>query len=148
MTTTTTRRALLKAAPLAAATLALPSAALAASNSDAAIETAWNRRVEAFSVYNALPYSEAPGEPYTPEEAAQWAIIDAAEDVIRATVATTPEGIAIQLWTQFSHSVTARDDEAATQRRDLAHFEAQGDQLDWTERLTIAALRSLQAMEA
>ncbi|MEO6151868.1 MAG: hypothetical protein ABIT09_01245 [Croceibacterium sp.] len=145
MTTTTTRRALLKAAPLTAIAAAMPAAALVPGG-DTALTEAWNRRVAAFSAYNELPYSDTDGEPYTPEEAAQWAIINAAEDLIRSTDATTPNGIAIQLWTQFSHSVTDRMDEAATQRRDLAYFEAQGDRLDWTERLTLAALRSLQTM--
>lgn len=109
---------------------------------------AWNRRIAAFAIYDELPNSETEGEPYTPEEAAQWAIIDGAEDVIRSTVATTPEGVMIQLWTQLSHNVTDRNDEAATRRRDLAHFEAQGEMLDRTERLTIAAIRSLKGMEA
>lgn len=110
--------------------------------------TAWQRRIAAFAIYDALPNSDTDGEPYTPEEAAQWAIIDSAEDVIRSTVAKTPEGVMIQLWTQLSHNVTDRKDEAATRRRDLAYFEAQGEMLDWTERLTIAAIRSLKAMEA
>lgn len=149
MQTNTTRRALLKAAPAVAVMATIPvTAALAAQPADIAIVEAWNRRVEAFKVYNALPFSEVVEEAYTPEERAQWAIIDGAEDVIRSTVAKTPEGVSIQLWTQLSHNVRSRDDEAATQRRDLAYFEAKDDALDWTERLTIAAIRSLQTQEA
>ena len=118
---------------------------------DAAIVEAWERRKAAYDVYNALPFAdERRGQVitvggYTPEEAAQWAIIDAAEDVIRSTVASTPEGVAIQLWTQLSHCCE-REDEAAALQRDLTHFEAQGDLLDWTERMTVAALRSLATM--
>lgn len=115
---------------------------------DDVLHAAWERRIEALSVYNALPHSEKDGEPYTPEEAAQWAIIDAAEDVIRSTVASTPEGVAIQLWTLMGHSVSQREDEEATHRRDLDYFEARGNKLDWAERLTVAALRSLQAQPA
>lgn len=110
---------------------------------DTALTEAWQRRVDAYHAYNALPHCETPGEVYTPAEKAQWAKIDAAENVIRSTLASTPEGVSIQLWTQLSHNITDRADEAATLRRDLAHFEAQGDMLDWTERLTVAALRSL-----
>jgi hypothetical protein len=141
---TISRRSLLKAAPAAAVILAAP--AVAMSDPDAAILAAWERREAAYTRYNALPIHEGPGD-YSPEEQAEWAIIDAAEDVIRNTVATTPQGAAIQLWTQLSHNVSQRDDEVATLRRDLSYFEAQGDMLDWTERLTVAALRSLASME-
>ena len=147
--TTTTRRRLLMAAPAVAVAVAIPSGAFAhPPQGDAAIQAAWNRRVEASRIYDALPFSDADGEPYTPEERVQWAIIDAAEEFIRSTVAKTPQGVVIQLWAQLSHNVTHRDDEAATRRRDLAYFEAMNEALDWTERLTIAAIRSLQGMEA
>jgi hypothetical protein len=116
--------------------------------SDARLEDAWARRADAFSVYSSLPHCEKDGEPYTPEERAQLAIIDEAEEVVRSAVAQTPRGVAIQLWTQLAHTVTSREHEAAAHRRDLAYFEAQGDTLDWAERLTIAAIRSLVAMEA
>lgn len=113
---------------------------------DTELINAWERRVAAFKVYNALPHSKVDGEPYTPEEAAQWAIIDAAENVIQAAVANTPTGVALQLWTHLGHVVSTKSDELATHQCDLAHFEAQGDTLDWTERLIIAALRSLTKM--
>ena len=109
---------------------------------DAAIQAAWDRRAAAYEAYNLLPYDEAVGE-YTPEEAAQWAIIDEAEKVIRSTVATSPIGVAIQLWTSLAHSLGTRDDEAATLRRDLQYFDEREIELDWTDRLVIAAIRSL-----
>lgn len=145
---TTSRRGLLKAAPVIATIAVVPYlGASAAAQGDTVLVEAWQRRSEAFAIYNALPCSET-DDPYTPEEAAQWAIIDAAEETIRSAVATTPQGIAIQLWTQLSHNLTKRDEEAAARRRDFAYFDARDDQFDWPDRLVIAALRSLQSMEA
>lgn len=142
----TTRRAFVAAIPAAAVAVAIPASAIIANSADASILAAWNRRIEAFRIYNALPYSEDGGKTYTPEEAAQWAIIDSAEEVIRSTPAKTPQGAAIQLWTALGHGITSRDDEAATRRRDLAYFEAKDGELDWTDRLTLAAIRSLERM--
>ena len=74
-----------------------------------------------------------------------WPIIEAAEEEIRAGIATTPQGIAAMLWVALAHSPAAEDELAAT-RADLAWYEAQGDALDWNVRLTVSAIRSLQAM--
>ena len=38
---------------------------------------------------------------YTPDEEAQWAIIDAAEKIIHAGTAATPQGAEAQLWTSL-----------------------------------------------
>lgn len=110
---------------------------------DQILQEAWERRVAAFRAYNALPFSEKNGEPYTPAEAAQWAIIDEAEETIRATSASTAAGVLVQLWTSLGHNVSSRDDEQATFRQDLAFFESRDDELDYTDRLTLAALKSL-----
>lgn len=122
---------------------------LSQTRSDEAILAAWERRRAAYGRYNALPFSDSsePGD-MTPEERAEWDQIDAADEVIREHVATTPEGAAVQLWIALQHSITQRDDEAACLRRDLGWFEAKGEGLDWNVRLVIAALRSLKAMEA
>ncbi len=112
---------------------------------DDALIDAWARRSAAYDQYNALPHSATDAAAYSPDEQAQWDIIDAAEAVICSTIAKTPEGVAVQLWTQLSHRVIDRADDAAAFRRDLPHFEALGDRLDWTERLTVAALKSLSS---
>jgi hypothetical protein len=110
---------------------------------DQALKDAWDRRVAAFTAYNALPFSDCTEGTYTPAEAAQWAIIDEAEETIRATSATTVEGVLTQLWTGFGHALCKREDEQAALQRDLAYFDERDGALDFTERLILAALRSL-----
>lgn len=114
---------------------------------DAAIIAAWERWQTAHAAYDALPYADE-GCDHTPEEAAQWAIIDAEEAVIQSATATTPEGVAIQLWLALYHSQTDRETCAAIMRRDLAGLEAEAIGFDWGARLIFAALRSLQAQGA
>jgi hypothetical protein len=53
----------------------------------------------------------------------------------------------VQLWVAFQHTVTHQADDAAAQSADLAYFADDSDQ-DWTERMTLAALRSLAAQGA
>lgn len=115
-------------------------------STDTLIEQAWEARRAAYDRYNALPFSDEPDEAQAPEERAQWAIIDAAEETICATIAGTSRGAAIQLWTALQHDITDRQDEAAALRRDLQWFENDEGQ-DWTVRLILSALRSLKAME-
>ena len=149
--TTTTRRRLLAAAPIAAISVALPTSALAtvsADNPDAALEQAWDRRRAAMRVYNALPYGEDETGRMSAEEARMWGIVDESEEFIRATPARTPRGAEIQLWASLAHSITSRGDDDAINRADLAHFVAKDRDLDWNVRLTLAALRSLHAMGA
>lgn len=110
------------------------------------IMEAWQRRQAAYTLYNTLPYSENDSD-YTPEEKEQWAIIDATEKVIRETVARTPAEVSVQLWTSLQHTFTNREEDEAACFGDLAFFEARDEDLDWTVRLIIAALRSLKAME-
>ena len=114
---------------------------------DAEIIGAWNTRHAAYDQFNALPFSDEPDTAQTPEERAQWAIIDATEETIRATIAASPHGAAIQLWTALQHDITDRQDEAAVLRRDLEWFKDDKGQ-DWTIRLILSALRSLNAIEA
>ena len=115
-------------------------------SADTLIEQAWNARRAAYDRYNALPFSEEPGETLTPQEIAEWAIIDAAEEAIRSTIANTPRGAATKLWIAVQHAITDRPDEAAVLRRDLQWF-ADDDGQDWTVRLILSAIRSLEAME-
>ena len=116
-------------------------------STDTLLQQAWEARQAAYERYNALPFSEAPDAPHTPAEAAEWAIIDGADETIHSTVASTPHGAAIQLWVALQHSITSRQDEAAILRRDLEWF-ADDEKQDWKHRLILSALRSLKAMEA
>lgn len=118
-----------------------------ASDADPAILDAWERRRAAYGRYNALPHSEVPGEGYTPEEQREWGIIDAAEETIRAATAHTPVGVSVQLWVSLQHHLTKREDDEACLNRDIAAFDARDGDMDWTERLIVAALRSLKTME-
>lgn len=115
---------------------------------DAAILEAWERRKAASRAYNALPFEEYVDieGAYSPEEKEVLAIIDAAEEEIRSSIATTPRGVAIQLWVALHHLVTSREDDAAANEADLDYFERQGDQADWNARMLVAAIKSLQAM--
>src|SRR3546814_15551990 len=73
-----------------------PDGATTFTNNDAAILAAWDRRAAAFAILQALPDNpRGDGEPT--ERHAQWAIIDAAEAEIRASVATTASGTAMPL---------------------------------------------------
>lgn len=116
---------------------------------DAAIIAAWERHKSAHAIYADLPFGEAlPMGSYTPEEQAQWDVIDAAELEIQTAVATTPLGAEIQLWVSLCHSITEREAEQAARRCDLDYFNADEEQLDWTDRLVLSAIRSLRAMGA
>ena len=139
----TTRRNLLIAAPAIAALVAVPALA---TDHDAEIIATWRTRRAAFSRYNALPMADEAGD-MTPLEQAEWAMIDRAEEAIRSSVAKTPRGVAVQLWVAFQHSLTSRADDAAAQSANLAYF-ADDSERDWTQRMTLAALRSLAAQGA
>lgn len=114
---------------------------------DAAIIAAWERHKAAHGVYAKLPFGDGlPVGSYTPAEQEQWDVIDAAEATIKDTIATTHEGVEIQLWVSLAHSLTARPDEQAARDRNLDYFLADEGRFDWTDRLVIAAIRSLRAM--
>lgn len=113
---------------------------------DAAILAAWDRRAAAFLAVRALPDDDTAGGE-TDEQAAQWAIIDAAEAEIVASVATTARGAEIQLWCAAVYQFDSAEDEAPCYRADLDYFTAQGDRRDWKDRLVLSALRSLRAQQ-
>jgi len=147
--TTTSRRTLIKAAPVAAAAAIIPSAVVAnAYERDSPIIAAWERRQAAYVRYQQNPFPEDANDPQAAEDAALWAIIDEAEEVIRSTAATTPRGVEIQLWVALYHSFTSREDDAAITRGDLDHLATKEGTLDWGGRLAFAALRSVRAMGA
>lgn len=123
-----------------------PNTAIASTKDDAALIAAWDRRAAAFLAVRELPDEPEMDRGETPEQKAQWDIIDAAEKEIRSQVATTPRGVEIQLWTAATFLFDSNENEAPTFRADLDHFLAKGDGLDWSERLVLAALVSLRAM--
>ena len=116
-------------------------------NDDAAIIAAWDRRATAFATLQELPNNPR-GEGETPERHAQWAIVDAVEAEICTSVATTARGAEIQLWCAAVYQFDDAEDEGPCYRADLDFFTAQGDRRDWKDRLVIAALGSLRAMQA
>ncbi len=111
-----------------------------------AIETAWNEWKAAYDALEALPLPPADDAPMSAEEKAAWAIIDKCEVTIRSSVATSPGGVAAQVWIALRHSVTERDHDLAAGRTDLDALEALGGALDWNVRCMVAALRSLASM--
>lgn len=119
---------------------------IASTKDDAALIAAWDRRAAAFLAARELPDDPATGG-NTDEQEAHWAIIDAAEAEMVASVATTPRGAEIQLWAAAVYQFDDAEDEAPCYRGDLDHFIAQGDKRDWKDRLLLAALRSLRAQQ-
>jgi hypothetical protein len=146
----TTRRAAFGAiGSIAAAGLIATHAARAAANTDSAIEAAFERRQRAYAEYQSLPLDNQPIiDGYGPGERELWAIIDTAELEIRQAIATTPRGVMLQLWCAMYHSISKGAEDEALTRADFAALDREDVQLDWNVRLMLAALRSLQAMEA
>lgn len=129
--------------------LASPVAPAIANEGDAVIEAAFARRQAAYATYNALPPDSGPAiNGYGPGERELWDIIDEAEEIIRSHVATTPRGAMLQLWCAMYHSVSGREDDEAITRGDFGAIARLDGALDWNVRLMLAALRSLQSMEA
>lgn len=142
------RRDAMRALAILPTIIATPTAAFA-KEGDAVIEASFARRQAAYATYNALPPdSGAVVNGYGPGERELWDIIDEAEEVIRSHVATTPRGAMIQLWCAMYHSVSGREDDEAITRGDFGALARLDGTLDWNVRLMLAALRSLQSMEA
>lgn len=121
----------------------------AGTDADAVIEAAFARRHEAYAAYNALPLDSGPVvDGHGPHELELWEIIDAAEHVIRTTTAKTPRGVMLQLWCAMYHCVDDTENDEAVNRGDFAALDNLDNDLNWSARLMLAALRSLQAMEA
>jgi len=113
---------------------------------DAELLAAWGRRSIANAIYGTLPFSDCPGKAYTPEEQEQLDIIDEAEALIKDAAASTPQGIAVQVWTALSHIEQTRDAEAAINIMDLDWFLIDESRFDWSVRLILSALKSLREM--
>ena len=119
---------------------------IAPAKPDGDILAAWDRITAAHAVLATLPQHAGPGD-YSPEERAQWDIIDAAEAVIRTTAATSPVGVEIQIWVGLIHVMNDDGVEQAILRRDIDWFDERDGELDWFERLFVAAIRSLRSMQ-
>lgn len=117
-----------------------------AAHPDAALIAAWERNKAARTIYDALPLSDCPGGSYTPEEQAQIDIMDEAEEVICSTTAATPAGAEIQLWLALGHQLTGNEESAAAIRGDIDWFNKHETAIDWVERITLAAIRSVRAI--
>lgn len=111
---------------------------------DAAIIEAWERRTAARAELARLANDDSAEGNYSPAEHAQWAIIDGAELVIQSATATTPRGAEIQLWTALAHSLVSDVESEAVEASDLDWLHANHERFDWSDKLFIAALRSLR----
>lgn len=111
---------------------------------DKAIIEANQRRLAAYAELDRLATSSADNR--SPDEEAQWAIIDAAEMVLMTSIATTPQGLEAQLWTALHNHYQDAEPAEAANRADLDWFNAKHEELDWTDKLFVAALRSVRAM--
>lgn len=141
---TPTRRDLFKAAPIAAAALAMPAGALAASTVDAQIVAAWERKVAAYRAYNSTPVHNVDVDG---ADENFWPVIDQCDKIIHAATATTPLGVELQIWTGLQNSSAyTTEEERAILSRDLAYLEQHKQAFDWDAQPMIAAIRSLRAM--
>lgn len=114
---------------------------------DAQIISALANYRAARATYDALPVSTVDGEDYTPDELAQWALMDAAEGEIRSHLAATPQGIEAKLWLALLATQSGSGDDRAAAAGDLDHFLAKEESLDWGIRMIVSAIASLRAME-
>lgn len=111
---------------------------------DAAIVSAWHRRVAAHGMIagGELDSNDTSLAPY-------WTIVDECDDFIQSTVANTPVGVEVQIWTALHNSSAyVKDEEQAILRMDLDYLAAHASAFDWDAKPMIAALRSLRAMGA
>lgn len=139
------RRAVTRAIAILPAIAATPGIAASTNDPDAAIKAAWEQRCKAYRTYNELPWSDELGEE-TPEEQAQWAIIEETEDVIRSTLAKTLEGVEIQLWIGAQRADASSALENAALDRDLPALERSDAAEKRSVEFLVAALRSLRSM--
>jgi hypothetical protein len=84
----------------------------------------------------------------TKEEIAIWERVDAAEQIIFETPATSPQGIKCKLLVALYHKLSQRVDSQALLAGLFEALEAKERGMDWPERLLFSAIQSLRAMEA
>ena len=108
---------------------------------DATIVAAWHRMGDTRQTIDALPDGDD-------RENELWEAFGRDEHAIQKVCASQPVGAEIQLWCNLLHNVGSNEDEMAALRRDLEWFLGREDRYDWTERLTLSAIRSLRSMQA
>lgn len=73
-----------------------------------------------------------------------WTVIDAAEATIQADRSAGIEAAERKLWLALDHMLVDADDCRAIYHTDLAPLIAKSDALDWSARLALSAIVSLQ----
>lgn len=110
---------------------------------DADIIAAWERFADNRKAVGELR-EEMPD--YEAEEERLWTAIGVDEALIGRSVAMTVVGAEIQLWCIVSHDVPQWEWEMAVFRRDISYFDGIDEQLDWSTRMALQAIRSLRAI--
>jgi hypothetical protein len=114
---------------------------------DGEIRKAWARWRDKHKQLQALPALPAlAGELYSAKEQRLWKDIAAAEEAIRSRIATSPHGVAIQLYVALMYQGEGHLHEQALIEGDFDPLDVSDKGLDWGTRMTLAALRSLEAM--
>lgn len=116
------------------------------SGPDAAILGAWASYLTWRDTLDALPDDKATVDEQAAFEAPYWAECDKAEAAILEAKATTPAGVAVKLKIALAHTLADRKHDAALRRGDLAALV--DPELDWSERVLVSALQSLESMGA
>lgn len=136
---TTTRRALIRGAGIAAALAAAPIVA-SAMPLPSTIEAQWQSRCQAFYVLA--------NDPDDDQEKAAWDRIDAAEIAILNNPGASIRAAELRLWVAFDHvdhsyeAVPERD--RAIEQGDVAYLLKIRDNLDWHEKMIFAAILNLR----
>lgn len=112
--------------------------------SDNVIAAAWEQRRAAYSVLSV----QKAGAESSLDETKLWGLIKASEDDLQALVATSPSGVASQLWAAMHHVSPELGLNRACESGNLAALEEREGDLDICGRLILAALRSLKSMGA
>lgn len=84
----------------------------------------------------------------TKEEIAIWERVDAAEQIIFETPATSPQGIKCKLMVTLYHKLTQRVDSQALLAGLFEALEAKERGMEWPDRMILSAILSLRMMEA
>ena len=122
----------------------------AGATADAAILAARERHRAAYATMASLdPIQRFDAGSASTEELRLLRQINEAEEILAASVATTPSGIQAQFWAGLFRTLECAeaDKGRALLFGDLEYLEGLGNELDWNIRLMIAGLRSLRAID-
>jgi len=144
MSTTTTRRDLLRfgttaAAYAAGASIVTGGMALASQAKGASL----NACETTFAQWKAGLAILAKDETTDAQIASCWKRVDAAEEFLMETDQRSPRLAAILLWMALHHRVSSPADELAARSENIRHFVQDGDHLDWDAKLHVRGLRAL-----